>query len=146
MRWCVAMLCVLWVGLIAGCAKARFVQVDQGYGVVAIPANTNSWPNYYRDQAEALIRQKCPNGYEVVHEEESVTGQVVHTDTRSEVRPPPTLGIGGVDGESGKGKSGDHSSGMFAGVAIPLGNAEEKTKQTTHVSDVTEWRIHYRAK
>jgi hypothetical protein len=47
-------------------------------GVVAIPSNTNSWPNYYHNQAEELIRQNCPNGYEIVQEEECVTGQVAY--------------------------------------------------------------------
>jgi hypothetical protein len=138
---------LLLVALIAvvgltGCAKARFIETSPGCGVVAIPANTNTWPNYYRDQAEALIRQKCPNGYEIVGEGEAVTGQVAHTDSHTESRPPPTLSFGG---EADSGKKGDRSA-SFAGLAIPLGKTQETTNQTTQYSNVTEWRISYRAK
>jgi hypothetical protein len=126
-----AFLLVVLIGLasLSGCANARYVQVDQETGVVAMPANTNCWPTYYRDHAEALMRQKCPNGYEVVCEEESVVGQVAHTHTESETRPPPSVSIGGV-----------------ASVAVPLGNTEERTRETTNVDNVTEWRIYYHAR
>jgi hypothetical protein len=140
MRSCLALIIVSAIGLagLGGCANARYVQVDQACGVVAMPANTNSWPFYYRDHAEALIRQKCPNGYDVVHEGEAVTGQVAHTDAQTETRGPPTLNLGGADH--------DKKSSAFAGVAIPLGETEQRTHETTHVEDVTEWRISYRAK
>jgi hypothetical protein len=131
MRWQAAFLLVALMGVpsLSGCANARYLQVDQNTGVVAMPANTNCWPTYYRDHAEALIRQQCPGGYEVVHEEESVVGQVAHTHTDSETRPPPTVNLGGV-----------------VGVAVPLGNTEERTRETTNFENVTEWRIYYRAK
>jgi hypothetical protein len=127
---------------LAGCANARYVQTDQGSGVVAMPANTNCWPTYYRDHAEALIRQKCPAGYEVVCEKEEVVGQVAHTHTETETNPSPTLNFGGgkTEGNSERGSS------TFAGVAVPLGKTEEKSRQTTNTQDVSEWRIYYRAK
>jgi hypothetical protein len=103
-----------------GCANARFVEVNKGEGIVAIPSNTNAWPTYYRDKAEKLIRQQCPQGYEIVWEREEVTGQAAHTNSRTEQR------------------------GMNIG---PIGlGGEERTKSTTNYSDVTEWRIFYRAK
>ncbi|MFQ3592984.1 MAG: hypothetical protein SNJ82_07305, partial [Gemmataceae bacterium] len=39
-------------------------------GVVAIPANTNHWPSYHREEAHRLMRLVCPNGYTILHEEE----------------------------------------------------------------------------
>jgi hypothetical protein len=140
-----AILLVALMGFAAltGCANARYVKTDQGSGVVAMPANTNTWPNYYRDHAEALIRQKCPAGYEVVYEEEAVVGQVTDTHTDTKTDQAPTLNLGGLKGDSGKdGKS----SSVFAGVGVPLGQTREKTDQTTNSRDLTEWRIYYRAK
>ena len=32
----------------------------------------------------------------------------------------------------------------FAGLSVPLENKPETVKQTTHVQDVTEWRIYFR--
>ena len=131
MRWRAAFLLLGLIGpaSLTGCANARYLQVDHDTWVIAMPENTNCWPTYYRDHALALMRQQCPNGYEVVHEEESVVGQVAHTHTETESRPPPALSIGGV-----------------ASVAVPLGNTEEKTRETTNYENVTEWRIYYRAK
>jgi hypothetical protein len=131
-----AFLLVALTGLssLVGCANARMVKSERDSGVVALPANTNSWPNYYRDHAEALMRQKFPNGYEVVAEEEEVVGQTAHTHTETETNPSPTLNLGGT------------KSNAFAGVAVPLGSTEEKTQQTTKYENVTEWRIHFRAK
>ena len=123
-----AFLLVALIGLasLTGCANARYVQVDRDSGIVSMPANTNCWPTYYRDHAEALIRQKCPAGYEVVGEEEAVVGQVAHTHSETESRPPPAIGIGPL--------------------AVPLGKGEERTRETTNYDNVTEWRIYYRAK
>jgi hypothetical protein len=148
MRQQSAFLLVTLIGLaaFAGCANARYVTTDTDAGVVAMPANTNCWPNYYRDHAEALIRQKCPNGYEVVCEEEAVVGQTVHTHTDTETTPSPTLNFGGVKTETNKNGTSEHGSGAFAGLAVPLGKTEEKSRQTTNTQDVTEWHIHYRAK
>lgn len=70
-----------------GCGGARYVMQDASGGVVAIPANSNSWPTHYRDEAEKLMRQKCPDGYVIDREEEVVVGQTTtgstNTDTRS---------------------------------------------------------------
>lgn len=61
----------------AGCAgmhEARYVYQDGEYGVVGIPENTNRWPAYYRDQAEALMTAHFPEGHEIVRAEEVVEG------------------------------------------------------------------------
>ena len=143
MRWHLSLLLALCAGLFfaAGCAKARHVQINGGTGTVAIPANTNTWPNYYRKQAEDLMRQKCPNGYEIVAEEEAVVGQTAHTDTHTESKGPPSLTFGGSETKPGKGESSS-----FAGVTLPFGKSETKTQATTEYTDIKEWRIHYRAK
>ena len=59
---------------------------------MAIPSNSNQWPTYYRDKAEKLIGEKCPDGYEVVMEEEVVTGQVTHIESRTKTKEAPSLG------------------------------------------------------
>ena len=115
-------LLVLLVGVasLTGCAQARFVQVNPNDGIVAIPSNSNSWPDYYRDQAEKLMREKCPKGYDIVLEREEVTGQVAHTNSHTETSGPPTVG--------------------FGGLSVAVGNGEERTHETTEYSNVTEWR------
>jgi hypothetical protein len=37
--------------------------------VVSIPNNSNQWPSYYRNRAEYLMHQKCPEGYVIVREQ-----------------------------------------------------------------------------
>ena len=132
-----AFLLVASIGLsvLTGCANARYVKTDQYSGVVAMPSNTNCWPTYYRDHAEALMRQKCPNGYEVVAEEEAVVGQVANTHTETETTPSPTLNFGGSKTEINKDGNSEHGSGAFAGVAVPLGKTEEKSRQTTNYQE-----------
>jgi hypothetical protein len=67
-----------------GClSNARMIDVRPDGGVVAIPANTNSWPTYNRDAAVKLMAEKCPNGYTIVHEKEVVVGQEVRTTNSS---------------------------------------------------------------
>lgn len=111
---------------ITGCNAARCVHVDPDGGIVAIPSNTNSWPYYHRDKAEALIRQKCPTGFEIVSETEVVTGQTSQTDSQTDTQQAPALAVGGL--------------------AVPLGQSQQNTQQTTRTTDVTEWRIQYRRK
>ena len=87
------------------------------------------------------MRQKCPNGYEVVHEDEAVVGQVEHTHTETETRPPPVLGVGGDPRAMARA-----SRWHVRRLGVPLGKTEETTRQTTNYENVTEWRIYYRAK
>lgn len=126
---------------LAGCARARIVETSQDGGVVAIPANTNRWPNYYRRQAEKLIHEKCPEGYEIVEEEEYVTGQVAHTQARTKTRQSPRLDLGHFTGDNEKMEDGEAS---LAGLSIPLGSTREDTDATTQYRDVTEYRIRFR--
>ncbi|HJT79209.1 MAG TPA: hypothetical protein VJ739_18580, partial [Gemmataceae bacterium] len=63
--------------MFTGCAMtsdARYVYQDGEFGVVAIPRNTSDGPNHYRQQAEALMAQHFPEGYEIIRAEEVVEG------------------------------------------------------------------------
>jgi hypothetical protein len=73
----VRMVCWLAGLVMPGCATtsdARYVYQDSQFGVVAIPKNTPQGPNHYREQAEALMAQHFPQGYEIVRAEEVVDG------------------------------------------------------------------------
>lgn len=105
---------------VAGCGtSARLVQGDRDGGVVAIPSNSNSWPNRYRDEADKLMAQKCPNGYDVVSEGEVVVGKTA-TSNESVDRRTPANKNGRID--------------------------QTTTTMTTSVSDKTEYRITFRAR
>ena len=64
---------VLWiVGFVAigltGCSSARYVLRDSDRGIVAIPANTNIWPWKHRDDADRLMNEHFPGGYQIDRE------------------------------------------------------------------------------
>ncbi len=82
-RWVCAVIVVAVLDC-CGCSQARYVHLDAGGGVVAVPANTDSWPFYYRSSAEALMKQKCPEGYVIDHEEEAAVGTQVTERTASD--------------------------------------------------------------
>jgi hypothetical protein len=54
-----------------GCAGShvRLINQTPGGGVIAMPNNSDQWPTYYRSRAEQLMKQTCPNGYVIEHEE-----------------------------------------------------------------------------
>lgn len=134
-------LCALVVLWGTGCASsARLVKWDADGGIIAIPSNNNYWPLHYRDQAEALMKRKCPAGYQVVREEEVVVGQKAHTDSQTDTDAPPAFVFGGENSN----KNDTRRSG--ASVAVPLGEARATTHQTTTYSDVTEYRIWFKPK
>jgi hypothetical protein len=82
--WGGVALCVtLAVGL-CGCNSARMVRWDGTSGVVAIPSNDDTWPEHNREHALALMKEKCPQGYTILSEEEVVVGQVQHTQANSD--------------------------------------------------------------
>ena len=139
----VVLLAVVAATSMVGCAKARYVEVTQQGGVVAIPSNTNRWPSYYRKHAEELIRQKCPNGYEIVQEEELVTGKVAFTNSNTKTERAPTLDLGRFHNDA---EESEGNSTSLAGLSIPLGKTREETNETTNYADVTEYRIYYRPK
>ncbi|MFO0851063.1 MAG: hypothetical protein U0871_21285 [Gemmataceae bacterium] len=104
----------------SGCANARYVQKGTDEGVVAIPSNSDSWPDYQRTKALDLIQAHVGPSYEIVNEQEVVTGHttVNQQDTKREAT------INGT---------------------IPFLPAE-KQQVTTTTTEVPqrEWQIHYR--
>ncbi|HEY8504282.1 MAG TPA: hypothetical protein VIL46_06840 [Gemmataceae bacterium] len=107
----------------AGCSSARHVVKEPTGGVVAIPSNSDFWPFYHRSQAEALMRRHLgPGGYEIVREEEVVTGAVTHHNGVANAHH--------VENEKKPGRGWTH----------------ESVSQTSHTQQTTEWHIHYRAK
>jgi hypothetical protein len=70
----------LLAGVTSACASARFVVVEPGGGSVAIFRNTPA----YREKALALISAQCPGGYDIVREEEVVTGETVTRERSTE--------------------------------------------------------------
>jgi hypothetical protein len=66
--------------LLAGCATARLVLVEPGGGAVAIRRNTPQ----NREQASALMARQCPRGFDIVREEEVVTGERVTREYNTE--------------------------------------------------------------
>jgi hypothetical protein len=84
-RWvAVTALCAGVAAGLCGCSNnAHLVRWDGSSGVVAIPHNDNDWPDKNREHAEAVMKEKCPNGYTIVAEQEvTVGGTVDHTVTR----------------------------------------------------------------
>lgn len=149
MRWQAALMALVACipVFVGGCSGARMVHVSSDGGVVAIPSNSNYWPYYHRDRALALIKERCPNGYEIVREEEVVTGQVSHTDARTDTQEAPAFVLGGGESNTSKGRNGtSRTSGSFGGLAVPLGETQQKTTEVTRYSNVTEWRITFRPK
>ncbi len=68
------------VGLLSGCVSARYVERNPDSGIVAVADNTNQWPSYNRDKAMELIRNHVGPDFEIVKEEEVVTGKVTRND------------------------------------------------------------------
>lgn len=61
---------------LSGCSSpARYIERTGEGGVVAIPANTDAWPNQYRSEALALIEKHVGPSYEIVEEREVATGR-----------------------------------------------------------------------
>src|SRR5690242_10545260 len=76
-----------------GCANARYVQKMGDEGIVAIPNNTDAWPNYNRTEACRLIEQHVGPAYEIVEEKEVVTGTATtnNQDTNREATFNPDV-------------------------------------------------------
>ena len=92
----------------------------QAGGVIAIPANSDTWPFHYRRKAEEILARECPQGYEIELEEEYVTGQTTSTN---------------VDEQNRSQQIAKHAS-----LSV------DSTHTTSTTANVTEWRIHYRKK
>lgn len=109
---------------LSGCASpARYVEKSVGgdSGIVAIPANTDEWPNHYRQAAIAKIVEHVGPDYEIIEEKEVVTGQAIVNNQQTNTE-------------------------KTANRANPqLGPGERQTvNNTTTTMDRTEYRIAYR--
>ena len=72
---------------LSGCASpARYVETQGDTGVVAIPSNSDVWPNYNRKAAMALIEKHVGPNYEIVEEagSESIFGALVQSGASTE--------------------------------------------------------------
>jgi hypothetical protein len=103
-----------------GCGSARLIHTTPDGGVVAIPSNSNAWPNYYREEAEKMMAKKCPNGYDIIEEGEVVVGKKATTSELVDRSSPSNVPPG-------------------------QGNVTSVSKITT-VSDQTEYRITFRGR
>lgn len=114
---------LLALAFAGGCASpAKYVEKRGDTGIVAIPANTDVWPNHYRTDALALIQKHVGASYEILEEREVVVGQA--TTNNQQVNTEQTVNR-----------------------EIPFLPAEKQTTtNTTTQRDLTEWRIVYRRK
>ena len=70
-----------------GCSSAHMASWTGDEGVVVIPRNTNAWPCYSRTEANKMMDEKCPAGYQIVQEGEVVTGKMAVSAASAETRP-----------------------------------------------------------
>jgi hypothetical protein len=108
--------------LSTGCASttARTVLRDRDGGVVAIPENTDRFPDYNRSQAIDLIRDHLGKEFEIVREEEYVIGPVTTSETNFTKRPA-------------------------LGWLVPWRWSDQATTTSTSATrNQTEYRLHYR--
>jgi hypothetical protein len=72
---------VALVAGLSGCASpARYIERSGDTGVVAIPANSDSFPNYNRSEAIALIHKHVGPNFEILEEREVATGKRTQND------------------------------------------------------------------
>jgi hypothetical protein len=122
MRPFVAVLVVGAVTALAGCSSARYVQRNPDSGIVAVADGSNEWPTYNRDRAVDLIVKHVGPDYEIVKEEETVTGQVTRNDqhvNQVPVRDP---------------------------VVPFMSTTQSVVTESQSTQDVKAWFIHYRKK
>lgn len=75
----IAICCSFALVAISGCSARRVLR-EPDYGIIAIPYNSNAWPAKLRDQADELMTEHFPGGYQIVKEEEFVVGQTTHVN------------------------------------------------------------------
>lgn len=119
---CLGVLGLACAVALTGCGGARYVSVEDSGGIVAIPRNTDTWPEHYRAKADELMLKKCPQGYVIDHEEEVVTGTTQRTHTNTNTTGDPTL------------------------AALHIAPVKHETEQSTDYVNHTEWRIWFHAK
>lgn len=79
---------------LSGCTSARVVQQDESSITIAVPENTDTWPNYYTSEADKLAQEKLPGSVKMAAFEKPV-GQVVTQTGQQNVG-----GNGSVSGQS----------------------------------------------
>jgi hypothetical protein len=121
-----------------GCANARYVQQTPDEGVVAIPSNTDAWPDYNRTQALKLIEQHVGPAFDIVEEREVNVGTATtsYQDASQELTATATRNVneyhihyrrraGGLTGFPG---TGVPAGGMVpTGGIVPVQHTEPKT-------------------
>ena len=88
-----------FIGLIApmssGCKSpqnARYIYQDGEFGVIGVPLNSPLGPKDYKKQADQLMTEHFPDGYEIVRAEEVVEGQrVLDKSRKSEFETDPSI-------------------------------------------------------
>ena len=111
---------VIVVLVSAGCQSPRVVQRTPDEGIIALPANTDGWPNYHQSAAKKMIQAHLGPNYEVVEEKEVTTG---YTTTNMQ----------------------DRQSELTMHSSIPFLPASRETTTTkTVATPQKEWQIHYR--
>jgi hypothetical protein len=112
---------VLALAVAGGCqSPAKYVEKRGDAGIVAIPANTDTWPTHNRREALALIQKHVGSNYEILEEREVVVGQATRND--QQVNTEQTV-----------------NRELFF-----LPAEKQTTTTTTTQRDITEWRIVYR--
>ena len=80
---------------LTGCMSqpdARYIYQDGQFGVIGIPHNSPFGLKNYMKQADALMTQHFPDGYEVVRSEEVIEGQrVLDRGKKAEFETDPTI-------------------------------------------------------
>ncbi len=104
-----------------GCSSARMISMDANGGCVAVADNSDVWPSYNISKAHELIKKQCPGDYEIFKQEEVVVGQTTTRNRERNTKEVP----------------------LVKGVVLDV---QENQRDTTTVSDRTEWRIWYRRK
>jgi hypothetical protein len=102
------------VVLAAGCQSPRVVQRTPDEGVIALPANSDGFPNYFQSAARTLIKDHVGTEYEIVEEKE-VTTEYATTNTVAREGASPLSLV-----------------------------KRETVTNTTVATPKKEWQIHYR--
>ena len=103
-----------------GCQSPRVVQRTADEGIVALPANSDSFPHYHQSAAKKIIAAHLGANYEIVEEKEVTTG---YTTTNMQ----------------------DRQSELTMHSSVPFLPASRETTTTkTVATPQKEWQIHYR--
>ena len=104
-----------------GCAvPAQYVEKRGDSGTVAVPDNTNYWPNYNRREALALIQQHVGPNYEIIDERKVVTGQSTRNEQQTNTEMMQNRRNPNLPGE------------------------RQTTTGSVTTQDLTQWQITYR--